>query len=579
MLLPVADRFQVRQATLRLLRLHRGAFAVVLLLHALAAGVALVPPVVIGWMVGEIAAGSADLSVLTGATSALIAAALAQALLTRFAQRQAVVLGEQIIASLREDLVRDLMRLPLAAVESTSSGDLLSRTTNDVESLAMTVRYGIPRILIVAITIVVATIAALVVNPLVTVAVFLGVPVLVLASRTYLRRSAAGFQRQLATIGRLSGVISETAEGIRTIEALSLEEQRDRELDDALDARVASDLYTLRLRNFFFPTAQLSMVLPIVVVIGWGAFLASQGLAGVGQVTTVALLAAQLVGPIGELMAWLNSLQVSAAALARMIGVGAAVSAPGEPVEAPAGATIRAEGVRYSYKDGVDVLHGIDLELRRGERLAIVGSTGSGKSTLARLVSGIEAPRAGRVDLGDVPLVDLSVRDLRTHVALVTQEHHVFVGSIAENLRLAHPSADDDTLMEALAVVGADGWVRSLAEGLDTGIGSGAHLLTPAQSQQLALARLILLDPETLVLDEATSLLEPGAARALEHAMSVLLEGRTVVAIAHRLHTAHDADRIAVMHDGRVTEIGGHDELLARGGEYAQLWRAWNSES
>ena len=179
---------------------------------------------------------------------------------------------------------------------------------------------------------------------------------------------------------------------------------------------------------------------------------------------------------------------------------------------------------------------------------------------------------------GLVPLLELPLDRLRRHVALVTQEHHVFVGTIAENLRLAAPDADDAALERAMATVDAFGWVRAMPQGMQTVVGSGGVVLTPAQAQQLALARLVLLNPSILVLDEATSLLDPRAARTLERAMSRVLAGRTVVAIAHRLHTAHDADRVAVVKDGRIAEIGTHDELVAAGGEYSVLWHSWNQQ-
>jgi ABC-type multidrug transport system fused ATPase/permease subunit len=193
-------------------------------------------------------------------------------------------------------------------------------------------------------------------------------------------------------------------------------------------------------------------------------------------------------------------------------------------------------------------------------------------------MAGIDGPRTGVVSVGGVPLVDLELGDLRAQVALVTQEHHVFVGTLADNLLLARPGADRGTLLEALAAVDADGWALALPDGLDTVVGSGGHRLSEAQAQQVALARLVLADPHTLVLDEATSLLDPRAARHLERSLAAVVEGRTVVAIAHRLHTAHDADRVAVVEDGLVSEIGTHDELLAAEGPYAALWHSWRDE-
>ncbi|MEO9151996.1 MAG: ABC transporter ATP-binding protein, partial [Lapillicoccus sp.] len=243
----------------------------------------------------------------------------------------------------------------------------------------------------------------------------------------------------------------------------------------------------------------------------------------------------------------------------------------------PTSRTLEGTDLRYAYRTGHDVLHGIDLSLRTGERLAIVGPSGSGKSTLGRLLSGIHAPRTGAVTVGGVHLTALPLETLRREVALVTQEHHVFIGTVRDNIALAGAGAHDDGVEAALRAVDAWSWVSELPGGLDARIGSGQHSLTPGQAQQVALARLVLADPHTIVLDEATSLIDPRTARHLEGSMNALLTGRTVVAIAHRLHTAHDADRIAVVIDGRVAELGTHDELVARDGEYAALWRAWTS--
>jgi ABC-type multidrug transport system fused ATPase/permease subunit len=205
------------------------------------------------------------------------------------------------------------------------------------------------------------------------------------------------------------------------------------------------------------------------------------------------------------------------------------------------------------------------------------GRPGPGKSTLGRLLAGIHPPRTGNVEIGGVRLVELPLDTLRREVALVTQEQHVFVGTLADNLRLARPDATFPQLAAALAAVDALEWAEALPEGLETPVGAGGEPLTPPQTQQLALARLVLADPHTLVLDEATSLLDPRAARHLERSLGAVLHGRTVVAIAHRLHTAHDADRVAVVEDGLLRELGTHDELLEDGGAYAALWESWRS--
>jgi ATP-binding cassette subfamily C protein len=224
--------------------------------------------------------------------------------------------------------------------------------------------------------------------------------------------------------------------------------------------------------------------------------------------------------------------------------------------------------VHYAYDRGRDVLVGVDLAVRPGERLAIVGPSGAGKSTLGRLLAGVDAPGRGHVTVGGVPVADLPQDELRRRVLLVTQEHHVFLGTLRDNLAMAAPHAADAAMRKALSTVDAH-WACDLDLEVDN------TTLDPAQAQQLALARVVLANPHTVVLDEATALLDPTTARHAERAMAAVLEGRTVIAIAHRLRTAHDADRVAVMNEGRITELGSHDELVAAQGVYAALWRSW----
>jgi ABC-type multidrug transport system fused ATPase/permease subunit len=579
MRLPIADARAVRVEAVWLMRRHHRALAVVLVLHTLAAVFGLAGPWLVGRIIDSMTTGTATEFSITVAVLILAGAVTAQSLVSRFAQWQAMVLGEGVFAALRERFMATVCRLPLSTVEKAGTGDLLARTTNDIQSVAQTVRFGVPRILVAGVTTILTFVAAFLSNPLVALAMFVGVPVVVVSSRWYLRRSGKGYQRQLASYAHLSGVISETVEGARTIEALSLAPAQRAKIDRALHERRETERYTLRLRSFWLPTTELSFLVPIIVVIGWGAYLVSTADATVGEVTAVALYATQLIGPVNELLGWMDEIQIGATALSRIIGV-ADVPPDRHPIPdtRPTNENIRVRDVRFSYRPGVDVLHGIDLDLDVGERLAIVGPSGSGKSTLGRLIAGINGPTSGAVTVGGVRITDLPLDELRGHVALVTQEHHVFVGTIAENLRLAAPSASEAELENALSVVDALVWVRYMPQGLQTQVGSGGVVLTPAQAQQLALARLVLLDPHTLVLDEATSLLDPNAARTLESSLERVLEGRTVVAIAHRLHTAHDADRVAVVQAGHIVELGSHDELVASGGEYAALWTSWHHE-
>lgn len=463
-------------------------------------------------------------------------------------------------------------------MERAGTGDLVGRTTNDIDRVQHSVRFGVPRILVTSATVVLTMVAAFVVDWRVAPAMLVGLPLLLVSTRWYLKRAAPAYLRESASYATLNGSITESVEGARTIDALGLGARRRARVDEDLRRAFEAEKATLRLRTVLFPGVDFSFVLPVAGVLAWGAFLIAQGYTSVGAVTTVAVFALQLSHPIGELIYWLDEIQVGATSLARILGVRAVAPDRTASGEVPADERVVGRGVRYAYRAGHDVLHGVDLDLVPGERLAVVGPSGAGKSTLGRMLAGIHPPTGGRVSVGDVPLVDLPLEDLRGHVALVTQEHHVFVGTVAENLRLADQSASDADLRRALEAVDAWEWVAALADGLGTAVGSGGAALTPAQAQQIALARLVLLDPHTLVLDEATSLLDPRAARHLERSLSAVLAGRTVVAIAHRLHTAHDADRVAVVEDGRITELGPHEVLVAAGGDYAKLWHSWQQE-
>lgn len=577
MKLPVADAATVRRQTAVLLRRHRRSLAGVVTLHALAAATGLAGPWLLGRLVDDVTTGTTAAAV-DRLVAVLAVAVLTQSVLIRFAQRSAMVLGESVFAELREEFLTTVARLPLSTVERAGTGDLVARTTNDIDRVQYTVRFGIPRVLVTVATIVLTAVAAALTDPLVALGLLAGAPSLLAVTRWYLRRAAPAYLRESAAYATLNGTITESVEGARTVDALGMGGRRRARVDSDLREAFAAESATLRLRTVLFPGVDASFLLPVLAVLVWGTYLISTGHATIGAVTTVALYATQVIQPIGELIFWLDEIQVGTTSLARILGVQQV--APDRTVgsRTPVDETIVGRDVRYAYREGHDVLHGIDLDLRPGERLAIVGPSGAGKSTLGRMLAGIHPPTGGTVTAGDVPLVELPLDDLRGHVALVTQEHHVFVGTLAENLRLAQVDADDDALLRALDAVDARAWVEALPDGLDTVVGSGGRPLTPAQAQQVALARLVLLDPHTLVLDEATSLLDPRAARHLERSLSAVLAGRTVVAIAHRLHTAHDADRVAVVDAGRITEIGSHDELVDADGDYAALWHSWQQD-
>ncbi|MFG1917966.1 ABC transporter ATP-binding protein [Micromonospora sp. NPDC048898] len=556
---------------------HRRAVGVVLALHCAAAVAGLAPPWLLGTIVDRVTAG-AGVATVDRLALAIAGCVLVSALLSRYAQYAGHRFGERAVAELREEFVSRTLGLPVSVVERAGSGDLATRSSVDVATVGTTVRNVVPTIVIASVQLTLLFGAIFLLHPLLGLAALGGLPSIVATTRWYLRRASPAYLTEGAAAAELTETLTTTAEGTRTVEALRLSDDRVRHGTSRIARVWQARRATLALRTVYFSVVEASYPLPIALVLLVGGYLLSREVVSLGAVVAAALYLQQAIDPMDRLLQWTEQAQRGFASYARVLGVGMV------PPEAPGrAATSRGErvvvrGARFSYSGGPDVLHGIDLEVQPGERLAVVGPSGAGKSTLARLLAGIDAPRHGVVSIGGCPVTDLDPAERRRRIALVTQEHHVFIGSVRDNLSFAAPDASDEQMHAALVTVGAD-WFAELPDGLDTELGDGARQLGAAEAQQLALARLVLADPHTLILDEATAALDPSTARRTERALAAVLVGRTVIAIAHRLNTAHDADRVAVLADGRITEIGSHDDLVAADGAYAALWHSWHSQA
>jgi ABC-type multidrug transport system fused ATPase/permease subunit len=574
--LPIAANRELGAYVGRVISAHPAGFGLVTGLQALGVVAGLFVP----WLLGDLVADvSAHHDTVPRIVALILVFLTAQAVLARLASYASAALGEKILATLREDFMTDVLALPPEIIENAEPGDLITRTSRDVGLLSTTVRAAVPQSMTAVGTVLFTIGAMALVSPLLVLPCLLPVPLLFSGSRWYLRRAHAGYLREASSYSQLTEGLTETVEGARTVEALRLTARRmDRVTADIAGSRAAQH-YTRRLRNVFYPLFCAGYILPVSATLLIGGEFYLHKMVSLAGITAATAYAVQLQLPLDVVMSWMNELQSAGAALVRLLGLAQfrettpALMAPAAVPSSQACADIVVRDLRYAYQPGHDVLRGIDLTIRQGEWLAVVGPSGAGKSTLAKLLAGIYPPRTGTISVGGQEVMSLPLAERRGKVALVTQEHHVFRGTLRDNLAIARPDAADDEIAAALTAVDAWSWAEKT--GLGTTIGPGGQALDRAQEQQLALARLILANPDTLILDEATSMLNPAAARHLERSLAAVTRGRTVIAIVHRLHTARDADQIAVFADGQITELGTHAELLSQDGEYAALWHAW----
>jgi ATP-binding cassette, subfamily C, bacterial len=576
--LPIADTPEVRAAAFRDLRADRGAVVGIVCVNGLAAAAGLVGPWLLGRIIDTIQAGGGDvLSRVDRLAFGALVFTIVQTTLTWWALKIGYRFGERTAARVRERFLKRTLALPPRVADHLPTGDLIARGSTDASTVAMTLRYAVPEVLVALVHALFLVVAVVVLDPLLGLcglACLIGVAA---AVRWYVRRARPAYLAVAASGAELADVVASTAKGARTIELLGLEERRAQATETAINRARSARLAALWLRTVLFPWADVSLALPVVGVLLVGGTLQANGVVSLGVVVTATVYLRQLVGPLDTLMLWIEQLQGAGASYARVEGLADIPDEESKPTaHADGGDRIQVSNAHYRYTDDRDVLHGIDLSVQPGERLAIVGTSGAGKSTLARLLAGLDRPHTGSVTIGGTPVADLPPDELREHVVLITQDHHVFHDTVRDNLRIARPNATDEELYAALDAVGA-AWLHDLPDGLDTELGDDTEL-DGASAQQLSLARVVLADPHTLILDEATAQLDPRTARRTEQSLAAVLRGRTVIAIAHRLQTAHDADRIAVMEAGELVELGTHDELVSAGRVYGKLWRSWHAE-
>lgn len=588
--LPVATGRVTGRDLLARCRRYPGTTVAAVLVALAASACGLVAPWTLGALVdridqlhaGQALDGGDAVGEVLPLVAVMAAAALAGGVLTWVGGVLIARLGERVLADLREDLMDRAVRIPPTTLERIGAGDLLTRTGDDVKLVAAAFTGLIPLVVAALFTLGLTLVGLGLLDWRLALAGATALPVYVLALRWYLPRAAARYAQARAAVSDRSQAMLGSLSGLPTVRAYGVHDEHLAAVRGGSERAFALSNGVFRMFSGWAGWMNRAECIGLAAVLIVGFMLVRADIVTVGATTAAALYFHRLFNPLALLMVTFDDVQEAGVALARLVGVTrmAAAAAPDDPVT-PVGGALELQELTHRYGDGPPVVNGVSLALAPGERVALVGASGAGKTTVAAIATGLVRPTGGRVTIGGVPLDRITPDGVARHVALVSQEVHVFAGTVRDNVALAVPTSapvDDTRIEAALAAVGLTGWLAALPAGLDTMIGETAHPVSPAAAQQIALARVLLMDPPIVVLDEATAEAGSAGARDLEAAAQAVLHGRTALVIAHRLTQAAAADRIVVLDRGSVVEQGSHDELRRRGGRYAALWADWTGE-
>ncbi|HZT64718.1 MAG TPA: ABC transporter ATP-binding protein [Acidimicrobiales bacterium] len=488
--------------------------------------------------------------------------------------------GESFLRDLRVRVFRHILSLSLSFFDTEQTGRLVARMTQDIDALELLVQQGLLVFVTSGLTFIVVLSVMLYLSPILFAVALFTLPWVIKASITFRRQSNEAYLTVRDKISQTLSTFQESVAGIRVVQAFGRERSVIRRFIKHNNEQLDANVHAIAVSARYFPILEFSGVAGTAAIVGVGGLMVHARMTSLGTVTAFILYLTFLIDPIQQISTLFNLVQQSGAALHKLYGLldtPRAIAERKGAVDLPKRGDIELRGVDFAYRPGETdtVLHGVDLVVGAGERVALVGPTGAGKSTVAKLIARFYDPVAGSVSYGGVDLRHATVASLRDRIAVVPQEGFLFHGTILDNVRLGREGATDDEVRAALRLIGAEARFDAFAEGLSTEVRERGSRLSAGERQLVSLARAALANPDVLILDEATSNLDPGTESEVEAAMSALMEGRTVIVIAHRLSTAERADRVAVVDAGQVLEVGTHDELMTRGGRYAALYSSW----
>ena len=514
------------------------------------------------------------------AALAILALALVKPLVVRVQTLAAATASERFLTSLRKRAFAKLQALPLGFFEQERTGVLVSRLTSDVQALDEFLREALVEVVGSGLQIVLTVAVLIILSPALAAVSLVALPVLLLASWAFHHSAGGAYHAIRDRVAETLTALQEGLSGVRVVQAF----RREGRTMETYRPRSHAQIGAWRRASFvnirLFTMIPLAQTVALVAVLLVAASMYRSGSISQGTIVAYVLYLVQLFDPIARFSEWLGEFRQGLAALGKVVGLLQAENAVSErprPVGMPADGVLELDDVTFGYAGAAPVVKGVSLRLDAGEHVALVGVTGAGKSTLAKLLTRQYDPQHGAIRLGGVDLRDGTLETLRHRIVMLPQEGHLFSGTIADNVRLADPDASDDAVRLALAQIGALGRFAALPDGLATDVQTRGVRLSAGERQLVGIARVALANPAVIVLDEATSSLDPATEAAVERALAAVVEGRTVIIIAHRLSTAERAHRVVVMDNGRVVETASHDELVAQGERYARLWASWQA--